>query len=287
MTWTLSAFADEAGGEINAQIAALKRAGLRRIDPRSVNGHNIAALPMEVAKEVRAKLDAAGIRVNMFGSPIGKIDVTDDLQTDLDRLAHLGKLAPIFDCQAVRMFSFYNKTKLSHAQWQTKSIDALSKLRDLAAKLNLVLYHENESDIFGDKSDDVLVIADKLRGPNFKMIYDFANYIRTGEEGWTTWSKCQAITDCFHFKDQRKDNVHTPIGQGETDAKRIMAAAAAGWSGPCTLEPHLTHSAAVLATHTSGTKGSAALKDLPPAETFHIAAQACTALLDELKIKWE
>ena len=45
---------------------------------------------------MRAKLDAAGISVCMFGSPIGKIDVTDDLEIDLEKLRHLGKLIPVF-----------------------------------------------------------------------------------------------------------------------------------------------------------------------------------------------
>ena len=281
-TWTLSAFADEADPQIDGQIAALKRAGYRHIDLRNVNGHNIAALPLDVAKDVRKKLDDAGITVAMYGSPIGKIDITDDLQQDLDRLRHLGELSGIFGCKAVRLFSFFNKTKLAKGDWQAKSLESMGKLKELALKLGLVLYHENESHIFGDHSDDVLKLAELRDGKSFMLIYDFANYIRTDEAGWDTWQKLKDKTDYFHFKDQKSSGQHMPMGQGDTDATRIMQdVAASGWEGGITLEPHLSFSDAVLATGASGT-GAVALKDLPRAETFHIAAEAATKLVQQV-----
>ncbi|MFA9477978.1 sugar phosphate isomerase/epimerase family protein [Phycisphaerales bacterium AB-hyl4] len=285
MTWTFSAFADEAGGSIDEQIAALQRVNMKFIDPRSVDGHNITALPEDVAKQAQQKLEAAGITVQMYGSPIGKIDAVDDIEEDLQKLRHLAKMRDIFGCNAVRIFSYYNKTGLSHADWQQKATDNLKRLIELAEQLDLVLYHENESKIFGDKTDDVLAIAE-LRGPRLKLIYDFANYIRTGEAGWDSWQKCKAITDCFHFKDQRKNGEHMPMGQGETDAREILVdAAKAGWSGPCTLEPHLTHSKAVVATHSTGT-GAHALADMSKSETFHLAATEAQKLMDELNITY-
>ena len=286
MTWIISGFADEAGPNTDTQIEALQRAGLTHIDLRSVQGQNISELDPAVARDVRSQLDAAGIRVNMLGSPIGKIDIADDFDTDLTKLRHLGEMARIFDCKAVRIFSYYNKANAPRDQWQSEAIARLKKLRDEAEKLDLVLYHENESDIFGDASDDVLAIAELRDGQRFKLIYDFANYIRTGEAGLETWAKFRDKTDAFHFKDQRRNGEHVPIGQGETDAEAILRdAAAAGWSGPCTLEPHMVHSPAVLATGASGT-GTQSLKDLGPAECFHIACTEATALLDRLGVTW-
>src|SRR5690606_31788276 len=133
--WVLSAFADEAGGAIDEQIAALKKAGYRFIDPRGVDGHNISALPLEHAEQVRKKLDDAGIAVHMFGSPIGKIDIADDFSTDLNRLRHMSKLQPILGCNAVRIFSYYNKQKAPFDQWQAEALRRLRALRDLAGEL--------------------------------------------------------------------------------------------------------------------------------------------------------
>ena len=82
MSWNFSAFADEAGPSCDEQIAALRKAGMKFIDIRGIDGHNIAALPVDHARVVRKKLDDAGITVGMFGSPVGKIDIKDDFEVE-------------------------------------------------------------------------------------------------------------------------------------------------------------------------------------------------------------
>lgn len=282
MSWKLSAFADEAGPTIDEQITALKRDNIKLIDPRSVNGHNITELPLDEAREVRKKLDDAGIRVNMYGSPIGKIDIADDLQSDIDRLDHLGKLVDIFDCKAVRMFSFYNKNKVSNDQWRKESLDRLSKLSARAKQLGLVLYHENERHIWGDTLEQVKDFL-PLRGEQFKLIFDFDNYNQSGDDVWQNWVELRDATDAIHLKDSDKSNQHTPVGQGNGQVEKILAdAVARGWSGPLTLEPHLKHSGAVAATGPSG-QANQSYKDMSAADCFHVAAKEAINLLGRIK----
>jgi len=286
MPWTLSAFADEAGSDTADQTQALKQGGLRYIDPRNVDGHNIADLPLDHAQKVKQQYDAAGITVNMYGSPIGKIDIADDIATDLAKLEHLGKLKDVFGATGVRIFSYYNKTGRPMDEFRAKAIDNLKRLRDKAGQLGLVLYHENESGIFGDHCDQVLEIAEIRDGQTFKLIYDFANYIRTGEDGWTTWQKTADVTDYFHFKDQKHTGEHTPMGRGDTDATRIMQdAVKRGMACGCTLEPHLKFSKAVLATHATGT-GSQALAELDAKQLFQVAVDGAKELFDAMGVEW-
>ncbi len=285
MTWTFSAFADEAGGTIAEQIAALQRAGLHRVDLRNVDGHNIAALPLDVAQGVKRNLDAAKVYVQMFGSPIGKIDIADDFQSDLDKLEHLARLADVFNCRWVRIFSYFNKGGAPMDEWQRESLDRLRRLRDLAEKHSLVLYHENERHIFGDRCEQVQVIADELRdGQTFRLIFDFDNFNQSGDDVWANWRRLKGATDSFHFKDSTAPPkpMHVPLGEGNGRARDILAdAVAMGWSGPVALEPHLAHSEAVLATGPSG-RSNEALKDLGPKDAFHLAAETAKRLLDEL-----
>jgi sugar phosphate isomerase/epimerase len=282
MTWQLSAFADEASENVDEQIKALQRDGLSLVDLRSVDGCNIAELPLDHAKQVRKKLDGAGIAVGMFGSPIGKIDIADDFNIDLKKLDHLGELASVFDCRAVRMFSYFNKAALPMDQWQAQAVDRLGRLSDRAAKLNLTLYHENERHIFGDRLEQVLVLARDLRNEHFRLIFDFDNFNQSGDNVWENWQQLKGVTDAFHLKDSTRKNEHVPIGQGDTQAKEILANALShGWAGPVSLEPHLQHSSAVQATGAHGS-GSKAYTDMPPAEVFHIAAQAANNLLREI-----
>ena len=285
MNWTLSAFADEAGSSSEQQINALLRAGLTRIDIRNIDGHNITALPVDLAKTIKTKLDDHGIMCQMFGSPIGKIDIADDFQTDLDKLRHLGELAPIFGCGAVRMFSYYNKTEIARDTWQAQTLERLAQLRDQAETLGLVLYHENERHIFGDLTADVLTLSD-LRGANFKLIFDFDNYQQSGEDVWQSWQQLRALTDAIHLKDSTPDNRHVPVGQGNGQVEKILAdALTIGWSGPLTLEPHLTHSAAVASTGPSGQQNQA-YSQMEPNESFEIAAQAAKQLLENVGASW-
>ena len=103
----LSAFADEAGRELEQQIAALTRNGISYIEVRFLGAKNVADLTEEEAKEAKARLDAAGIRVWSIGSPLGKIKITDDLDAHMEKTRHVCRLAKIFGTKRIRMFSFY------------------------------------------------------------------------------------------------------------------------------------------------------------------------------------
>ena len=284
MTWTLSAFADEAGSGADDQVAALHRAGIKHVDLRKAEGHNVATLPMDLAERVKQKLDAGGITVAMFGSPLGKIDIADDGQSDLDKLDHLGKLADLFGCRDVRMFSYYNKHDAPKAKWQIESFDRMRRLRDHAGKLGLVLYHENEKGIFGDRCPEIELMAAELRdGNTFRLIFDFDNFNQSDDDVWDNWQRLHNVTDAFHLKDSNTDNQHVPVGQGNGQILRILTdAAERGWSGPLSLEPHLKRSQAVLDTNPHG-KTHQAFADMSPADTFQTAAEAAIELIGQIK----
>jgi sugar phosphate isomerase/epimerase len=285
MSWVLSAFADEAGGSTDEQIAALRRAGIKHVDLRGVDGFNITTLPTEKARQVRQKLDSAGITVAMFGSPIGKIDLADEVKIDLDKLANLARVGDILGCRSVRIFSYYNqKAKLDPQRRQAETLDRLKALRDLAAKLNLVLYHENEVAIFGEGCAQVQVLAAALRdGKTFRLIFDFDNYHQAGDDVWANWEKLGDLTDAFHLKDSDAAKQHVLVGEGLGQVRRVLTnALARNWSGPLAIEPHLQHSQAVQATGPSG-KPNAQFAQMSGSDSFHLACQAARKLLEEIK----
>ena len=217
----------------------------------------------------------------MYGSPIGKIDIGDDFESDIEKLRHLGELAPVLGCNAVRIFSYYNREKRPHHEWQAIAIERLIALRDLARELGLVLYHENEREIFGDLAVDVATIGELVRdGIAFRMIFDFDNYNQSKENVWENWVRLQDQVDAFHLKDSLGTE-HVPVGDGNGSVAEILSdAVRRGWSGPCSVEPHLSHSGAVAATGPSGTESEAYGK-MPADESFHIACMAAKRLLAE------
>ena len=75
----LSAFADEVSPDLEKQIEALQRNGIRYLEPRNISG-GILTKTEEELYAIRARLDEAGIGISSLGSPIGKYNITDDFE---------------------------------------------------------------------------------------------------------------------------------------------------------------------------------------------------------------
>ena len=66
------AFADEASSQLSGQIAALRGNRLDGIELRNTDGENVSALTPAAAREIRRRMDEAGLAVWSLGSPLGK-----------------------------------------------------------------------------------------------------------------------------------------------------------------------------------------------------------------------
>ncbi len=298
MPWQLSTYPDEAAPTCAQQIAALQQAGIKRLDIRMMDGFNISVMPPDHARRVRVQLDAAGISVAMFGSPIGKIDLADDFNIDMDKLRHLAALAPVLNCRVVRIFSYFNrKAAASYEAYRKEALRRLRELKSAAQELGLILYHENETAVFGDRADDVLVIINELRDPPdtsagtgggqiFRTIFDFGNFNAGRENVWDSWIKLREFTDAIHLKDSlwtapapAGEVQYVPAGQGNCFVREILAdAVKRRFSGPISIESHLGQSAAIAPIGPTGIPNqmySAMSTDL----SFQIACAAGKAAL--------
>ena len=63
-------FADEAAKDLAGQIKATKELGWTNIESRAIDGVNIHDLPQDQFDRAADALDAAGIKINCFGSAI-------------------------------------------------------------------------------------------------------------------------------------------------------------------------------------------------------------------------
>lgn len=80
-------FADESSSMIDEQIKAMHRNGLAGLEIRNVDGTWIAGVETDKIREVKAKMDAAGLETWSIGSSIGKIDIeTGDFAAHLKTL---------------------------------------------------------------------------------------------------------------------------------------------------------------------------------------------------------
>ena len=139
------AFADEASPRIDAQIAAMGRNGLQGLEIRNVDGGNISAISLDKAREVRLKLDDAGLSVWSIGSPLGKIGIEgDDFAAHLESLRHTVELAHALGAENIRMFSFYLPGGKDPATYRDEVLTRLRRMAEICRGSGVTLCHENE-----------------------------------------------------------------------------------------------------------------------------------------------
>lgn len=230
----ISGFSDEIDKNIDIQFAVLNKLGIKYFEPRGIDGKNISLLTLDEAKELKAKMDTAGIKASSIGSPIGKVDISD-ADKDFELFKHIVEIAKILDCKFIRMFSFYNAYGEKDAV-----VSALKRMADYAEKEEVVLLHENEKDIYGDTAERCLGILEAVNSENFKAVFDPANFVQCGEDTIKAFEMLKKHIAYMHIKDSREDKTIVPAGAGAGNLKYILDSLKNdGYNGFLSLEPHL------------------------------------------------
>jgi len=233
------AFADEASPSIDLQIQAMQRNGLQGLEIRNVDGENISAISPDKAREVRRKLDDAGLVTWSLGSPLGKIDIEkDDFSAHLDALKHTLELADILGARNIRMFSFFLPAGKDPSQFRGEVLDRLHRMVETAAGSGIALCHENEKGIYGDVASrclDILTDVPELRG-----VFDPANFVQCGQDTLEAWDLLKDRIYYMHIKDAMfADSSVVPAGCGDGHVKEVLEAFLARGGQDLTVEPHL------------------------------------------------
>jgi sugar phosphate isomerase/epimerase len=149
--WRLSAFADEISPDLDTQVETLLREGIRHLELRSVWGKNILALSDAEVETVRATLGRHAIKVSSIGSPIGKINITDDFAPHLAAFDRTLQVARVLEAPFIRIFSFFMPHREDPARYRAQVLDRLQEIVRRAAGSGVTLLHENEKEIYGDR----------------------------------------------------------------------------------------------------------------------------------------
>ncbi len=229
----LCAFSDEASPSLRGQIEAMIRNGIYLTELRSVDGKNVKDLSIEEAERIKAELDAAGIAVWAIGSPLGKVDISTDINEYLETVSHVCALARVFDCKNIRMFSFFG----AYDQPE-KVYEYLHRMVEVAQRYGVTLCHENEKDIYGDTLERVMLIKQNVQG--LAHVYDPANYLQCGQSAEQTLSALHADTAYFHVKDViAATGEIVPAGHGDGLIGKLIGMIDPARDVVMTLEPHL------------------------------------------------
>ena len=235
----LSAFADEYDDNLIKQCAALNKFGIEYIELRGVNGKNVSVLTETEVKDTKKILKDYGVKVSSIGSPLGKIDVNEDLYGHFETAKKVFETADELGAKNVRIFSFYSK-ETPFEKSENKVYDGLEKLVELSADCDFTLCHENEALIYGESPEKCLEIAEYFGG-KIKCVFDMGNFVLDGYDPLLAYKLLFDYIEYFHIKDALYAGAIVPAGKGEAKIKEILDDYKANGKKDAfiTLEPHL------------------------------------------------
>lgn len=232
------AFADEASPLIDGQIKAMLENGVSGLEIRNVDNVNVSNISDMKAKEVRKKLDDAGLKIFTIGSPIGKIDIEkDDFLTHTEKFKRTLEIADILGAQNLRLFSFFTPAEKKDS-FKDKVLERLGVFLDVAKDSDVTLCHENEKGIFGDTPERCLEIHKAF--PKMKAIFDPANFVQCKVDTLKAWDMLKSYVKYMHIKDALSDGSVVPAGKGDGNVKKILSEFITLGGNSVTVEPHLT-----------------------------------------------
>lgn len=234
----ISAFADEASNQLAGQIAALKRNGLRCIEPRNIEGPILKKSDAELT-EIANTLRENGISVPSLGSPIGKYSIDDDFDVHLADFRRALRACEILGAKNMRIFSFFvPQDRLTECRDEV--LRRMNVLLGLAEEAGITLCHENESRIYGQNPAEVSDLLTNL--PRLRGIFDAANYIREGQDPMEGIRVTLPSLKYLHIKDARfSDGAILPCGMGDGRYDEVISRVNELTDDVVflTLEPHL------------------------------------------------
>ena len=233
------AFADEASPRIDEQIKAMVRNGLQGLEIRNVDGENVSAISLDKAREVRKKLDDAGLITWSIGSPLGKIDIEKgSFEEHLDSLRHTLEVASVLGAKNIRMFSFFIPAGKDPAIFRNQVMDRLHRMVEVSAGSGIALCHENEKGIYGDVATRCLDVLTEV--PELHGVFDPANFVQCGQDTLEAWEMLKDRINYMHIKVALfSDSSVVPAGKGDGHVGEVLHAFLAKGGCDMTVEPHL------------------------------------------------
>lgn len=254
----MTGFADEASPSLDVQIKVTKDLGWRDIESRKVQVDEFPAdwihdISDAAFDRVAAKLEAAGVRINCFGSAIAnwskKIDQPfesslAEVRRSIPRMQRLGT-------RLVRIMSF--AVRDVDDQMENERFHRLREIQRMFADAGLTPLHENCMNYGGMGWQFTLKLLENV--PGLKLVFDTGNPIASDDRSRPKPHPKQSSREFYshvrehvayiHIKDIVWDKaankpIFTYPGEGHGDIPRILKDLfARGYDGGISIEPHM------------------------------------------------
>lgn len=275
----LAAFADEANPALDKQIEIMQQLDIGLLEIRGVNGYNSVDLSDEKVREVRQKLDGGGISVWSIGSPIGKVQITQDAQIEQDRFKRVLEIAYGLGARCIRLFSFFGTE--GKEEYRDEVLERLSRFAQSAKGSGVTLCHENEKGIYGDTPERCLEIHKSI--PEIKAVFDPANFVQCHVDVLKAWEMLEPYVYYGHIKDCKKSGEVVPAGDGDGELRNYLPRLLSKGDRVLTMEPHLAEFVGLSGLETPGEKSQVGGMHFATNEdAFRYAVKALRSLVASL-----
>ena len=278
----LSAFGDEIHEDLSVQMDILASHNINHIEIRGANGKNVSNYTPNEIKEIKNQLDSKNFKISAIGSPIGKIKITDDMATELEKFKNILELAKVLETDYIRIFSFFVPQDEDASIYRDEVLARYTKYIEIARGSGITLLHENEKDIYGDIPERCLDILKSLNCPYLRATFDSANFIQCGVNPYPyAFDMLKPYIEYIHIKDAlMADGTVVPAGMGDGKVKEMISYLnSSGYVGFLSLEPHLNNFKGFSELENGGKVQNVELTSI---ETFDIAVTSLKKILSEV-----
>lgn len=251
---------DEISHDLEEAINIAKSWELEYIELHGMWGENICDLDDAGLSKVIKIVRESGLTVTNIDSLTLRCNLDDDEEYSqhIKHLLRSIEIAPFFDTEVVRLFSFWKEENVED-KWE-QIFEKMELPVKIAEREGVILGFENVSSGNIGTSDDLVRLFEYFDSPNLKLIWDPGNAYAAGEENPVPdgYEKVKNKIIHIHVKDAIFDDqgnrIWKPIGQGAVDYKEQMEALYRdSYDGVIALE---THCVAANGSKIDGTKES-------------------------------
>lgn len=281
--YLISGFTDEIDQDLTTQLESMKKLDMRYMEMRGVDGNNLIFHTKDKVKEIKKRLDDAGVKLSALGSPLGKIGIEDSFEKHMEDFKQAVEIAHMMEAKNIRMFSFY-VPEGKGSNYKEQVFDRLGQFVDYAKANDVVLLHENEKGIYGEMAAECLELMKAFGGEHFKAIFDFANFVQAKQDTMEAYQLLKQYIAYIHVKDAIWETGQVvPAGMGAGNVEAILKDLYAnGFAGFLSLEPHLFNFTGFASLERGKDKLEADAKVLSGFEAFSLAQESLYKILTKI-----
>lgn len=241
----LGIITDEVSQDLDEVIELAHRYRLETLELRSVNDRGIHTFSDEEIRQVKAKVEAAGLTVCALSAPIFKceLDQPKEIAQHFEIAQRSISIAQQLGAKFVRGFSFWAKEPFEQAK--PLVVEQIRKMGQLFEEAGLTFVLEFDPSVYASNGRKVRALLDEVNSPNVMALFDPGNDLwdPDGEVPYPDgYEYLKGKIAHIHLKDavRKGDEIEgVAIGSGEVDYASLFARLVEdGYDGYLIVETH-------------------------------------------------